>query len=243
VPTVGVFQICRAYDGRTRDDSGIAEGQPKDKKSVDQKRREENFWKRGKLTAVSSEWGERINGELQKGGNSVHCEKSQEADEGTGNHRMPFEENWDGHFGWKIAKGIATNKRVQREADLGSSFNTRILHRTATNLHSQEIIRISTGWPIGLPSLEDFASAMNSAKWDKVRTIQYVLYLRISAAHSRVLEIHCEISRSAHATIQSHANSLPKKQSLSSQLSRTHSLGMVSPFCLSFPTPPLVCYR
>jgi hypothetical protein len=40
---VGVFQSCRAYDGRTRDDSGIEEGQRKDKKSLDQKRREDDF--------------------------------------------------------------------------------------------------------------------------------------------------------------------------------------------------------
>jgi hypothetical protein len=98
------------------------------------------------------------------GGNSVQCEKGQETDEGTGNDRMPFEENCDGHFGRKMAKGIATNKRVQREAYLGSSFNTKILHRTATNLHSQEIIRILIGCSIGLPSLKDFASVMNSPK-------------------------------------------------------------------------------
>jgi hypothetical protein len=99
------------------------------------------------------------------------------------------------------------------------------------------------GCSIGLPSLKDFASVMNSPKWDKIRTIQYMLYLRISAAHSRVLEIHWEISQSAHATIQSHANSLLKKRFLSSQLSRTHSLGIISPFCLSFLTHTLVCYR
>jgi hypothetical protein len=40
VPEVGVFQSCRACDRRTRDDLEIEERQPKDTKSIDQKRRE-----------------------------------------------------------------------------------------------------------------------------------------------------------------------------------------------------------
>jgi hypothetical protein len=49
VPKVGVFQSCKACDGRTRNDPGIEEEQPKNKKSIDQKRREYDFGKRGKI--------------------------------------------------------------------------------------------------------------------------------------------------------------------------------------------------